>query len=157
MTPEVSDALSAFGSLIGGLAALAAVVIAQQQLRQVNRSLRHSSLATLLTIESEMNNRKQEAEKAACELLTLANRNAPWNEIEIANRHLEGCMESWMNAVDRFAYCIRKKLLREKDWKSEYLPYIRNLLVDHPERFRHDTIYDNTRKLAIRWGLQVPG
>ena len=151
-----AEHISAIADVIAAVAAVMAVVIAHQQLRQVNRSLRHGSLATLLSLESEMNTRKQEVEKCSHDFFKLVASNAAPDEIDSAYRHLEGCFESWLNSVDRFAYCILKKLLRERDWKPEYLPYLRKLLQDHPERFGRGTIYNNCRRLAIRWNIPVP-
>jgi formylmethanofuran dehydrogenase subunit B len=110
--PTAADWISAVGSLLGGIAALAAVGIAADQLKKLVTQLKQGSFAALLTLEIEMNNRKQKVEDASREVRRLSEEERSADEIMIAYEYLEGCMENWLNLADRLAFCIRNPCLQ---------------------------------------------
>lgn len=152
-----ADWLDAWGSIIGGLAALIAVIYAAKQLRGLVKQLKQNNFTALLTLEIEMNARKHRVDEAAREVRLLKARNAENDEIVIQYEFLEGRLEDWFNLADRMAFCILNKYLREKDFKSEYFKYFESMVTCHPDWFGPDTIYSNIVKLGERWGFGPPG
>jgi hypothetical protein len=120
---EAAAWFGAFGSVIGGLAAMAAIGIAQKQLTNLVRSLRQSTFAC-------------RPEK-----------------IRTAYKYLQGCKENWFNAADRLAFLLIKGYVKEKDWKPEYRPYFAELIAKQGRHFQEGTPYTNVRKLSIRWKI----
>lgn len=136
-----------------------AVGLAAQQLKGLIKQLKQSNFSALLTLEIEMNARKQRVDEAARAVrkLGITKNNVDPEEIVIAYEFLEGCMEDWLNLADRMAFCILKKYLREKDFKTEYRKYFESFITCYPEFFGRDTIYNNIIALCKRWGIHVPG
>lgn len=158
MNPATAaDWLDAWGSIIGGLAALIAVGLAARQLKGLIKQLKQSNFSALLTLEIEMNARKERVDEAAREVRRLGVKpGTDPEEIVIAYEFLEGCMENWLNLADRMAFCILKKYLRERDFRSEYRKYFENFMICYPEYFGPDTTYNNIIVLCERWGIQRP-
>jgi hypothetical protein len=149
--------LGAWGSILSGIAALMAVAVAGHQLKGLVKQLKQSNFTALLTLEIEMNARKQRVGEAARAVRFLSlKQDVDQNEIIIAYEFLEECLEDWFNLADRMAFCILNKYLRERDFKSEYRKYFEQFLIQYPEYFGPDTIYTNIVKLCHRWKIYHP-
>src|SRR5262245_44969060 len=133
---EAAAWIDAIGSFLAGIAALAAIALAQKQLRNLNKTLRQQVFASVIQLETEMNVRKIKCDDAALCLRELIDTpNTPPQKIEAAHDYLQGCMENWLNSADRLAFCILKGYVKEKEWKPEYVPYLRGLIDNHGELF----------------------
>jgi ribosomal protein L31E len=148
--------LGAWGSFLGGLAALGALGLAARQLKGLVKQLKQSNFTAFLTLEIEMNSRKQKVDEACREVRRLAQKGATSEEIVIANDFVEVCVENWLNLFDRLAFCILKKYLRENDFKTEYRKYLQSLVDCNPQYLQEDTVYDNILVLCHRWHIVVP-
>lgn len=149
MSPEW---LSALASVVATLTAICATGIAWFQLHKVNKTLRMNGLAVVLQLESEMNARKQRVDDVAAKLHTDADSGDVAQEVlDIQKSLLDGCMENWLNASDRLAYCILHSYLPERDWKSEYRDYFVGLVKDHEEQFGPASQFINIKDLANMW------
>jgi len=154
MTLDATTAawVEAVATVIGAIAAIAAVFVAYRQLSNLNTTLRMSVLAAVLQLESEMNARKRAVDEAACQVSTeCAKSKRNEKAIQALTGKMEGLLESWLNAVDRFAYCIRHGYLAERDWKSEYREMFFGLVRDHPEKFGPQSVYTNIIDLTAKW------
>lgn len=152
----MAEWLSAIGSLLAGLAALVAVDLARKQLINLNRTLRQTVVASVIQLETEMNSRKLQVAEAALKLLKLVENNSPSSEVGIANKHMEACLENWLNSCDRLAFLIVRRYVKESEWRTEYEAYFSTLISNHPNRFRPGTIYNNVCLLAKKWNIALP-
>lgn len=153
---NLTDWISAIGTLIGAIAALIALAMASQQIRGLVSQLQQGNFASLMMLEVEMNSRKQRVDEAARDLQKLVHENRSQEELEIFREYLKHCIENWLNLVDRFAFCIRKQMLDEDDFKQEYRRYIEELVGSLPQYFTSESAYDNVIQLCKRWNINLP-
>jgi hypothetical protein len=146
------NAIMAWAAVAGVIVALLGVLVAWWQLRNLNTTLRMNSLGVVLQLESEMNARKAKADEIAFKIRqeSLAE-NANIKLLDVLNGHLNGCLENWLNAADRLAFCILQGYFADKDWKTEYRGYFADLVKTHPEKYGPGSIYTNTLDLHHRW------
>jgi len=117
----MADAWSAFGSVLGGIAALIAVGIANKQLRNLVRTIRQDVVLLTLQIEAELNDRKTKMTEAALEVKFVATEIKDFEEdkefksakearrrLERANGMLDLTKENYLNAADRLCHSILK-------------------------------------------------
>jgi len=156
--PNLAEAVSAVAAVLSFLATFAAVVVASKQLGGLRREAKRNNFLLLLQLEAEMNNRKVRVDEAAALLLQIADPdNMPEpRKLESAVNLLNSAIENWLNCADRLAFCILKKHLREKDYRSEYTPYYSKLVAANPTYFEGDSVYDNIVALCKRWGIELP-
>lgn len=146
------EALGAIATAVAAVAAVVGVWVAWSQLGNLNSTLRMNALAIVLQLESEMNSRKAKGDELAAEIRKVTIEPHPNQRlVEILGDHLKGCLESWLNAVDRLAFCILREYVPEKDWKTEYRNYIADMIRVHKEYFGPDTIYTNIIDLHHKW------
>lgn len=145
-------AVEAIATVAAVVVAAGGVLVAWWQLSNLNATFRMNTLAVVLQLEAEMNNRKRQVDDVACELQKeAAKTNKKQQTIDALNGKLNASLESWFNAVDRFAFCIRKKYLPESDWKSEYREMFLELVRVHADWFGNDSCYTNIIDLAKKW------
>jgi len=155
---EAAAWVGAIGSFIAGIAAAAAVAVAQNQLKNLNRSLRHSTVVSVVQLETEMNSRKLACDAAAKELRFLIDStDSSPIKIEATMDYLQGCKESWYNAVDRLAFFIIHKYVKEREMRPEYEPYLRSVVAEAAELFTNESPYQNIVTLAKRWKILTNG
>lgn len=157
MTPNVTDWLQALGGVLGATAGIVAINFAARQLRGLVRQLKHHSLTAMLTLEVELCNRKQLVARTSREIKLLAiDIDSQRDRIEIEGEFLNECLDDWFTLADRLAFCILRRYLPEKDFKSEYFPYFYNLVNNHWPSFQDDSTYRNVIKLCKQWRIERP-
>jgi len=140
----------------GAVAALIALAMASKQIQGLVWQLQQGNFASLMMLEVEMNARKQRVDEAARDLQKLVHEQRSQEELEIFREYLKHCIENWLNLVDRFAFCIRKQMLDEEDFKQEYRRYIEELVQALPQYFTSESAYDNVIQLCERWKINRP-
>jgi hypothetical protein len=56
--------------------------------------------------------------------------------------HMNACLENWLNAADRVAFCILRGYRVDKDWKTEYRGYFVELVKAHQDKYGPGSIYN---------------
>lgn len=154
--PNLTDWISAWGSILGAIAAIAGLSYAGTQLKALVRQAKREAFTAFLALESEIIDKKQQVAEAARDLERLTIEGRPSEEIAIAGRYLESCIENWLNILDRFSACLRRKIFNEKHYKDDYCQYIAAIVRDHPERFGANSIYNNVIFICKRWKIKLP-
>jgi len=136
---------------VATLAGVVTAVVGLYQLNDVRKSVRSSSLANVLQLESEMDARKVKVDETASTIRKIEATGGDDKLIEIYGDELDSYIENWLNAVDRLAYCVLKGYWAERDWRAEYRPYIASIITTHESRFGAGTPYTNIFDLHQRW------
>jgi len=148
-SPEWIQALSSIVTVLLGICAL---VFAVRQLSQITVQLRISALTNVLSLESEMNLRKEKLDNVNHEIEILNMKNELNEETkEIYENKQDAIIENWLNSVDRLCFCIKRNFFTEKDWKIEYRDFIRDIIQSFEYKFRADTKYNNILELNKKW------
>ena len=151
--------IGAVMSVIGGLTAIVGVGIATWQLSNANKqiqglkvSLRMNALAAVLQIENELRNRMARMVDIGTSL-DLQKSNVKPNQKKVAalERHLNSCIEQYINAADRLAFCIKNEYVPDQDWRPEYRDFLSNIVRDYSNHFGPDSIYTNIIDLNGKW------
>jgi hypothetical protein len=152
-------AVGATGTIFAALVALIAVVVAADQLKNLNNALRVNSLLALLQVEAEMNARADKLDEfnlqVMREILTATgDPNIPL--LQAMDGRKQALFENYANSIDRLAFCILKNCfideqISEKDWRLEYKVFLDRFVEQHPGLFGPDTSYDNIWKLHQKW------
>lgn len=136
------------------LATIVLVFVAWRQLRNLNNSFNMSAMNAVISLEAEMNKRDQRVNEIALEIQKL-NFSPPspitTSLISFHNNQLTAAIESYLNALDRFCYCIVRDYLREDDWREEYRELIIQTVNTNPTFFGINTTYRNINTLFTRW------
>jgi hypothetical protein len=143
-----AEYVTAWATVVGAIAAIAAVAVANGQLKNLADSFRMSGLAAVLTMESEMNSRAEKMDEFSFRIqLALSEQRLSDEQIESHKERLLQLTDAYLNSVDRLAFCILKGYLPERDWRAEYEVLI-NGLIAGPNRARD---FDNIVKLYSKW------
>lgn len=128
MAPSITDWMQAVTSIVTGALGLIGAAIALIQVYQIKTQMRGSTLTNVLTLESDMNSRKEKLDDINHDI-EIAHKEGRLDDNlkELLTRYQNAAIENWLNSVDRLCFCILKNYLKEKDWKAEYRDYI----VDH--------------------------
>ncbi len=132
--------------------------IAYNQLSKINQQIaiaiqnqKIDRLKIVLEIETQMNSRKLEFDKAA-KSIREANVKGELDDIkEILTDYFNATKENYFNALDRLCYCIEKEYISDKDWRAEYRNLIHDVIVNYEEDFGEASPYSNTKKINIKW------
>lgn len=133
--------------------------IAYSQLRKINdqisiavKNQRMDSLKIVLEIETQMNSRKLEFDKAAKSVREADNKNAlDEDALDILRDYFNATKESYLNALDRLCYCIEKDYISDKDWRTEYRNLVRDIISAYEEDFGEASPYNNIKKINKKW------
>lgn len=143
---------SNIASLISVLVAAGALIVAWKQLSKLSNDLRMNSLMAVLEIESEMNSRKEKVDNLISKIKTLELEGKLTNDLkDILKDDLNCALENWFNSVDRLAYCILKEYLEDRNWRSEYRPYIAEIVENNESFFGPGSKYTNIIDINERW------
>ena len=156
--PNITDVVTAVAAVLSFFVTFAAVVVASKQLGGLRKEAKRNNFLMLLALEAELNNRKVRVDEAAASLLQIADidKMPEPKKLEAAVNLLNSGIENWLNCADRLAFCILKKYLREKDYRSEYTPYYTKLVNANPTYFQGESVYDNIITLCKRWKIELP-
>lgn len=125
------------------------------QLKNLNNSLRNSTLSTLIDLENEIIRRKEILDVVNNEITKYNNElgeNMP-NEHTLAllMTREKSALENYLNSIDRLSYCILNEYFLDKDWRGEYRDVIFDIIDKKQEQFGPNTKYRNIKKLYNNW------
>ena len=126
----------------------------QKQISLAVTNQKLDSLKIVLEIETQINSRKLELDKAT---RTIAETNLEQeskkktNKMEILSDYFDSTKESYFNALDRLCYCIDKKYIEDKDWRAEYRTLLLNVIETYPDDFNEASPYYNIKKINMKW------
>ena len=132
--PNITDWLSAVGQMGEAVAAFIVVFYGLYQLKQIRTQLSNDSLRIILDIESQINTRKVDFDRATKALREAELAKLSDDHLSIASDFFDSMRENYFNALDRLCFCIRKDYLPERDWRTEY----RNMLMETVKEFESD-------------------
>ena len=128
--------------------------IAYSQLNKINIQIgiavenqRTDSLKIVLEIETQMNSRKLEFDKAAKSVREAHNKGTlDEDALDILRDYFNATKESYLNALDRLCYCIEKEYISDKDWRAEYRNLVHEIISAYEEDFGEASPYNNIKK-----------
>jgi hypothetical protein len=148
-SPENIQALS---SIITTLLGIIALIFAVRQISQITAQLKISALTNVLSLEAEMNQRKEKLDSINHEIGILHIEGKLSEKIkEIYENKQDAIIENWLNSVDRLCFCILRNYFPEKDWKVEYRDFVKEIIQSFEYKFRADTKYPNILELNKKW------
>lgn len=140
---------------IAALAATSGVIVAFVQLSSIKNQLeiavknqKSDSLKIVLEIETQMNSRKLEWDKASKQVREA---DASEQNVEIWDDFFQSVKESYFNSLDRLCYCIEKEYIADKDWRAEYRNLLHDTIVANPDDFNAASSYKNMIALNTKW------
>ncbi|EPQ9920361.1 TPA: hypothetical protein RUZ21_003392 [Vibrio cholerae] len=143
-------------SLVGVVVAMYAVYVAKKNLETISKELtvslkghRLEHLKVVLEIETQMNSRKLEFDKASKDVRLDEGRSE--EKSEILADYLDATKESYLNSLDRLCFCIRHKYLNDKDWRVEYRNVVFNVIQEFPTDFDEASPYVNIKEVNKLW------
>ncbi len=164
MGPNITDWLTVGISFLSFLIAFIALCFAYKQIRQVNSQLlnlndtfRNSTLMTVLELENELIRRKVTWDSTSFELrqysIDIDMKKLKLNEdvVELINDKEKTALENYLNALDRFCYCIIHNYISDRDWKTEYRDVVFEIVDNRPEKFGVNSRFRNTVKIYKKW------
>lgn len=139
-------------SIFIGMATLYQLFI---QLKNLNTTLRNSTLATLIDLENEIIRRKENLDSVGFEIRQYEiNLKEETPNSEIVHLFVDkdkSALENYLNSLDRLSYCILNNYFLERDWRSEYRDVIFDIVDKKQEEFGVSSRYRNIKKLYNRW------
>jgi hypothetical protein len=145
-----ADVVTATGTVIAAIAAIAAVVVASVQLKSLADSSRLSGLGAVLAMESEINSRGESLDEFSFKFeRAIKDGSIPSDQIELYEGRVLALTDTYLNSVDRLAFCILRGYLPEKDWRGEYELLLKTLLSDGGLPTAKN--FDNIVRLHAKW------
>ncbi|MEX6627641.1 hypothetical protein [Tenacibaculum salmonis] len=149
-------------SVVSIFIASGALYFAFNQVRQVNNQLvnmnktfTNSTLMTVLELENELIKRKISWDDTCFKLREYSinlNKEEPNKDVlELLIDKKKISFENYLNALDRFCYCILHNYISEKDWRTEYRDVIFDIVRNNPEEFNAGNRFRNTIKIHDKW------
>lgn len=164
MEPNITDWLTVGISFLSFLIASIALCFAYKQIRQVNLQLlnindtfRNSTLMTVLELENELIRRKVAWDSTSFELrqysIEIEIKKVKFNGdlLELIDDKEKIALENYLNALDRFCYCIIHNYISDRDWKTEYRDVVFEIVDNKPEKFGVNSRFKNTIKIYKKW------
>lgn len=127
------------------------------QLKKLSENQKNNNLMTVLELESEMNKRKENFDKANFEFreknIEFEKSDLKWSRdlINIYNEKIEVAKENYLNSLDRLSYCILHNYLSDKDWRTEYRDTIFDAVDKNENSFGLSSRYRNIIKIYDKW------
>lgn len=143
---------SQIANIIYTLLTAGLLLVAWIQLSKLRNELKMNSLMAILEMESQMNSRKEKVDDVGFRMRNLEIEGKLSDSLkDILSDEYHTAVENWINSVDRLAYCILKKYLEDRDWRSEYRDYVQNLVKEFESRFGAGSRYTNIIDLNNKW------
>jgi hypothetical protein len=159
-----TDWISAVSSIFTTFISAGILYVAYYQIKQVKKQLKslsenqkNSTLMTVLELESELNKRKENFDKANFELreynLEIQKSEKSFNIdlLEIHQDKISVSKENYLNSLDRLSYCILHNYLSDRDWRTEYRDIIFDAIDNYKDSFGVSSRYRNTIKIYNKW------
>lgn len=139
-------------SIISCMIAISGVCVAFIQLRGLNKQVaiavtnqNKDSLKIVLEIETQLNARKLEFDKAN-KAFAEASKNK-----EILAAFIDTTKESYFNAMDRLCFCIQKGYVNEDEYRPEYRDMIKDTVKDFESDFGEWSPYNHIKQINAKW------
>lgn len=145
---DIGTFLIAFGGLLLAWRQLGKI---QDQIKIAVNNQKVDSLKVVLEIETQMNQRKLEFDKASREVREVHLEKYSDDKMDILNDYFHTTKENYFNALDRLCYCIDKKYIDDKDWKTEYRNMLRDTIKIYEDDFNEASPYNNIKKINRKW------
>ncbi|MGV8815904.1 MAG: hypothetical protein ACOH2D_17525 [Gelidibacter sp.] len=159
-----TDWISAISSALTAIISAGVLYVAYFQIKQVKIQLKglsenqkNSTLMTVLELESELNKRKENFDKANFELreynleIKKDKKKLDGELLEIYSDKINVAKENYLNSLDRLSYCILHNYLSDRDWRIEYRDIIFEAIDNYQESFGVSSRYRNTIKIYKKW------
>lgn len=138
--------------------AVGGILIAWRQLGKIQDQLKIAvsnqkvdSLKIVLEIETQMNSRKLEFDKASKQVREASLNKDTDEKMDILKDYFHATKESYFNSLDRLCYCIDKNYIDDKDWKSEYRNMLHETIVEYTDDFNEASPYNNIKNINRKW------
>lgn len=145
-----------FQDIIAGINCLITIswlLIALFQLRGIKEQISigvsnqaKDSLKIVLEIETQLNSRKLEFDKANKALAESDEKNN-----EILSAFVETTKESYFNAMDRLCFCIQKGYVDENEYRPEYRNMIHDTVKTFEASFGASSPYNHIKQINEKW------
>jgi len=142
---------SVFIALMGFYIAISQLKKIQKQLEIAVNNQKINSLKIVLEIETQMNSRKLEFDKASTKIREANLQAVPDNQMEIPQDYFNSTKESYFNVLDRLCYCIIKDYIQDRNWRTEYRNMIKDTIDTYESDFNVASPYRNMIKINIKW------
>jgi len=134
------------------------ILIAWRQLGKIQNQLeiavgnqKVDSLKIVLEIETQMNSRKLEFDKASKQVREASLNKDTDEKMDILKDYFHATKESYFNSLDRLCYCIDKNYIDDKDWKSEYRNMLHETIATYTDDFNEASPYNNIKNINRKW------
>lgn len=152
MNPTVTDWMQAWSAVLTGFLGVIGAIIALVQLWQIKQQLKGYSLTNVLTLESDMNSRKEKIDDIARQIRFFDDEGKLVGAAkEIYNDYIQTAIENYLNSLDRLCFCILRGYFKEGDWRPEYRDYVADAIQAYPNKFGPSSIYTNIIDLHNKW------
>lgn len=123
----------------------------KRQLELAVKNQKNDGLKVVLEIETQLNQRKLEYDKANKAIRLSAEKDISAETLEVLEDYSDTTRESYLNTLDRLCYCIIQGYLEDKDWRTEYRNMLYDTVVAYPDEFAEESPYRNIKKLNEKW------
>lgn len=124
---------------LGGLKEQVALAVSNQS---------KDSLKIVLEIETQLNSRKLEFDKANNDFI-VASKSGETNEI--METFVSTTKESYFNAMDRLCFCIQKGYVDENEYRPEYRDMIKDTIKSFESDFGPGSPYNHIKQINDKW------
>ena len=121
------------------------------KLKSLFQNQKVESLKIVLEIETQLNSRKLELDKASKQVREAEIEKVPDNVMEILEDYFKAVKENYLNSLDRLCYCIDRKFIEDKDWRSEYRNLLKDTIDSYPDDFNEASPYRNLKRINKEW------
>ncbi|MCL2844811.1 MAG: hypothetical protein FWE23_05100 [Chitinivibrionia bacterium] len=164
--PNTAEWIMAIASIIASIGGILAALVAvcqipqlkkqlengNSELRNANLQLKNTVLTNILSLETEMNIRKEKVDEVGFEYEKLKNAGKLTDNLKnVYKSRINAALENWFNSIDRLCFCIKNEYLIEKDWKAEYRDYIIDVVKGHEGKFGVASKYKNIVDINEKW------
>lgn len=149
---NITDWMIAWSNIAISITAIIASIYGVLELMGIKNQLITSTLTNVLSMESEMNDRKEKVDEITFKIQenqSVIDKDT--NLKQLYKAQLDSAIENWLNSVDRLCYCIKNNYLTEKDWKAEYRDYIVEIVKKHENKFGESSRYTNIKDINTKW------
>lgn len=144
--------ITAAGALVGMFVAFIQLGKIRKTLDLAVKKQKLNALQVVLEIETQMNARKVEFDRAARQLREAEPKgDASAPNIEVLADWFNSMKENYFNALDRLAFCILNGYLNERDWRAEYRSLFQDTVRTYEQDFLEASPYRSVKKLNQKW------
>jgi hypothetical protein len=146
------DCIQTWVSILTGVLGIAGIGITLFQVYQIKVQLKNSALTNVLRLEAEMNSKKGEIDtiKRYKKIFETNGKLTDENNA-FFDDSINTAVENFLYSVNRLCFCIKNEYFKEKDWKTEYRDYIKNVMETYGDKLDVATKYRNIKYIYEKW------